>query len=706
VGVLLGNGDGTFQAVTTYSSGGEGPASVAVADVNGDGKPDVVVAHNITSNVGVLLGNGDGTFQAAVAYDSPLTNYAAVVADVNGDTKPDIVVVGQGNSVGDVGVLLGNGDGTFQTAVVYGSGANVASSVAVADVNGDNNPDLITANQFDDEVGVLLGNGDGTFGTAFTYSSGVSGPFSVAVADLNGDGKADLVVTNCNSSACAVEGAVDVLINTSTNPTSTALTSSLNPSNPGQSVKFTATVTSPNPGTATGTVNFLDGTTNIGNAALNGSGVAGLTISTLAVGTHSITATYSGDTNFAPGSSSVVSQVVQGALVALSPTSLDFGSQVVPTTSSAQPVTLTNTGNIALSITSIGLTGANSSEFGRTNNCPGSLAANGNCTINVTFTPTAAGSANAALSVADSAPGSPQSVSLTGVGDAAVVSLSPSSVTFSSQYLGTSGLPQTVTVTNTGDAALTISNVSTSVADFGTLSNCTNTVQPGMNCTIGVFFDPTASGTRTGNLLITDNVSGSPRKVTLSGTGQDFSMAPSGSSSATVSPGGTANYKVSVSPGGGFNQTVTFTCSGAPSQSTCSLSPTSIALSGSSAASVTVTLTTAGTSAGLVYPDGLPPASNRLSLWLGLSGLSGLILLGSSGDRSRKWHAGFFYGLAFLCLFSLGITWSACGSGSGSGTGGNGGGTPAGTYNVMVTGTFSSGATTLTHNTKLTLVVQ
>jgi hypothetical protein len=194
----------SFLPAVAYDSGGSGEAgdfrTVAVADVNGDGKPDMVVANFWTSTVGVLLGNGDGTFQPAVSFNAGIHSPTAIaIADVNGDGKPDLVV---GIWSGGVGVLLGNGDGTFQPGVAYASGGVQVSEVEVADLNHDGKPDLIVAN-FGSVLGVLLGNGDGTFKGAVTYPAGLY-PFAAAVADVNSDGNADLLVADGEFGGAAV----------------------------------------------------------------------------------------------------------------------------------------------------------------------------------------------------------------------------------------------------------------------------------------------------------------------------------------------------------------------------------------------------------------------------------------------------------------------------------------------------------------------
>jgi hypothetical protein len=319
-----------------------------------------------------------------------------------------------------------------------------------------------------------------------------------------------------------------VLINTSIQETTTKLVSSLNPSNFGQALTFTATVIPQQgfyKGPPTGTVSFFDGTTNVGNTQLNSGGIATLTTSTLAVGTHSITAAYKGDTNFGNSTSSILSQVVQGAIAQISPTALSFGNQTVGTSSSPQGVKLTNGGNIALTILSITITGTNAASFTETNNCGSSLAASASCMISVTFKPLASGTVTAAISISDNAPGGVQKVSLTGVGVLPAVTLSPTSLTFPTQVVYTTSKSKVVTLTNSGLGILNISKIAIT-GPFGQTNNCGTTVNPGGSCTLTMTFKPTTIGALTGTVSISDNAAGSPQKVPLTGTGTYVQLTP------------------------------------------------------------------------------------------------------------------------------------------------------------------------------------
>lgn len=223
-------------------------------------------------------------------------------------------------------------------------------------------------------------------------------------------------------------------------------------------------------------------------------------------------------TDSAANSPQTVALTGNGSFVALSPTALTFPTQVISTASASQPVMLINSGSTAINIASINTSG----PYSQTNNCVSPLAANSNCTINVTFTPTAAGTQKGTLTVVDDA--GTQTASLTGTGT--VVTLSPTSLSFAPQTVKTTSPPQSVTLTNVGSAAITITRINIAglrVTSFGQTNNCPAspaTLAGGASCTINVTFTPQLKGVLTANLNVADTGGGSPQIVPLSGTGQ------------------------------------------------------------------------------------------------------------------------------------------------------------------------------------------
>ena len=199
VSVLLGNGDGSFGVTTAFHTG-SGVQSVAIGDLNGDGKPDLATANDYDNAVSVLLGNGDGSFGGGTEFGTGSAAWSVAIGDLNGDGKPDLAVANAGSAT--VSVLLGNGDGRFGVKTDHDTGIS-PRSVAIGDLNGDGRPDLVVATSGSNTVSVLLGNGDGSFAPKTDYGT-VGSSFSVAIGDLNGDAKPDLAVANSFSNTVAV----------------------------------------------------------------------------------------------------------------------------------------------------------------------------------------------------------------------------------------------------------------------------------------------------------------------------------------------------------------------------------------------------------------------------------------------------------------------------------------------------------------------
>jgi len=674
ISVFLGNGDGTLQPPINSASG-NGPGFLAVGDFNQDGKLDLVVENSdnstptATSFVSVLLGKGDGTFQSPVTYASGLNAYPLVVGDFNGDGKLDVVFLSgyTGSSSSSLYFLAGNGDGTFQSPIAAQTVGFAEFISAAADFNGDGKLDLFLANQSGPgglpADSILLGKGDGTFQPEIEYTFGINTIGSTCLAgvvdDLKADGKLDLAFCQGNASVADVVGFQlgngDGTFQAATN------------------IVALAQVPFPN---------------GIVAGDFKGDGRVDLVVPM----EGSLSAPFS---IYLQGNFPVASA---------NPGILTFSSQDLNTSSPAQVVTLTNTGTLPVTFSGASIGGTNAASFGQSNTCGASLAAGASCQINVTFTPITPGQPVATLNISDSAIGSPQVVYLAGATNGPGLVFSPPSITFASQYVGTSGLPQSVTLTNTGTATLSISNVATSSSDFAPLNACGSTLAAGGSCAIGVFFDPTVSGTRTGTLTITDNAAGSPQTVTLTGSGEDFSVAPGAAASATVSAGQTATYSIAVAPAGGFAASVSLSCSGGPAGSACAVSPSTMALSGA-AQTAMVTVTTAAHGWLLPFRGGWPRDARyrQTPMILTLAAMF-LLMIAASQFLRRSQNLAWIRVAGFAALVTLGLTLTSCGGGSGSGGGGTN--PQAGTYTVTVTGNFTSGATTLNHSTKLTLVVQ
>jgi uncharacterized protein (TIGR03437 family) len=255
--------------------------------------------------------------------------------------------------------------------------------------------------------------------------------------------------------------------------------------------------------------------------AVGASCIITVTFTPAVAGTRSATLSITGGDPASPQTVALSGTGSSGPAVALSPAALTFGDTVYLATSTPQTVTLTNSGTAPLNITSVAVTSTNANDFTLATNCGNSVAAATSCTFTIIFTPHWKGTRTASLTIADNANGSPHSVSLTGTGITAI-SVSPASLTFAPTLVGGKSAVQSVTVTNASSAVIASEGITftgTNSGDFAQTSSCGTGLTGGASCTISVTFSPTATGTRTGTLKISNDDPTSPQTVSLSGTG-------------------------------------------------------------------------------------------------------------------------------------------------------------------------------------------
>lgn len=387
--------------------------------------------------------------------------------------------------------------------------------------------------------------------------------------------------------------------------------------------------------------------------------------------------------------------------VSATPSSLDFGSYALGQTSSVQKVTLTNNGGVPLSSLNATVTGDFSiSAAGST--CGSTLAVKAQCQIGVVFTPSQGGGRTGTFTLTAAELAKPLLVALSGTGlSTPAISAVPGSISFGNYNVGQTSPVQTVTLTNSGGVPL--SNVNAGVTgDFAIPSGtntCAQTLTVGAQCQVGVVFVPSQSGARAGLLSVSAAELSSPMLVALSGGGEDFSITVSGSNTATITSGQTATFMLSILPLNGSTGTVTLACTGAPQNSTCTINPTSVTLTGQNSATATVTIVT-GQAASSASIDRGGPDLRQLALALAV-----VVPIGFLAGKRRRWRGLMLLGV--LVLFVPGCNLKVTPGGETSPTGptgstGSTNPTPSGAYTVTVTGTEPG----LSHAVALSLTVE
>jgi len=547
---IYGNSGGNLSTPLSYLSGSS-PVAIAVGDFNNDKKLDVAVLNSADNDVAVILGNGDGTFsdiENFISGGSPV--HALAVGDFNGDGSPDFLVNSSGRTF-SVDLFTGNGKGTFTQAATV-SVANDVSAIATADFNNDKKLDFVVTQQAGNGVTVFLGNGNATFNSPANYATDL-GPVAVAAADFNGDGFADLVTAN------SAGNDISVLLNTKT--------ASFNPA-----VNYPV-------GTAPSAVALGD---------LNNDGFMDIVVANSGSANVSVLLG-KGDGTF--GAATVYSVGNGPAAIMLAKTSGHIYPDIVVASKTDNSVsvllgngdgtfqpaatyTIPNSAPVGVTAADINANGILDLVVAESaTNSIGVMQGSGNGTFSVAVNykvgvaPVAAaaildtGSGKFDLLVGNSAGG--DVTSLINQSPAAVLSATPTKLTFGNAQIGGTTAAQSVTITNKGNTSLSITGITTS-ADYGGTTTCGSTLGALASCTVSISLSPTFPGAISGMLTIQGSLAGDYLLVPTTGTGQ-FPMAVSPVSltfAATAVGSTSAPQTVSVTNQSQTTQNFTFSATG------------------------------------------------------------------------------------------------------------------------------------------------
>jgi hypothetical protein len=650
VSLLVGRGDGGFSQTSLDYPTGSYPISVAVADVNGDGKNDVVVANSGDKNVSVFPGNGDGTFQPRVNYGTGNTPQSVVIADINGDGKPDLVVANMTDNT--VSVLLNDGSGGFAAHVDYATAIG-PSFVGIGDVNGDGKADLLVTCAND--VSILLGNGDGTFQTHTDIGPGGT---ELALGDFNGDGFLDFAVVGFGSG-------ITVFLNDGHGAFgSTPLADKRKESH--DVIKYMIITTSISVvvvdfngdgkldlavGQSTGAGGTFD-SLSVEIFLGNGDGTFQAPQSFAAYGAHPAVADFNGD--------GILDLAYSGGLLLGEGNGQFQVSQVYPT-GSGDGATATGDFN-----------GDGKPDLAVVN---GSTFAGSNILSILLNSGQAAPSFNLATSPSN------QTV------------VAGNSVTFTVTAKSQNGFNSAVTLACKGQpTGATCTPKPASITPTTAGVNSTVTVTTSASTAVGTYIIE-VTGTSG-----SEQISAWP-SITVSPAPPDFNVSvPSAATPNSVTPGQSATAVVTLGSSGGFAGIVNLTCSVSPAVALapmCSFSPQQIQVTGSGSATATLMIKTTGSMASL----GNPPLGRAVPIYAAIFPIFGAVLLGLRfGPRGRRKNV--LPGLVMCCVLLTGLVFQTSCGGSSS-TPSDNGGTPAGNYTVTVTASAAS-----QHTTALTLTVQ